>query len=138
MMANNSIDFELLLKDAKFVQAMAKATAQVKKLNKSVKGIQTTANKSFKAKNLLKFGAALVGVQTAALAARKAFQILSRTVTGSIKDFAKFEKNMLAVRTLLDDTSFAGKTAEQGFKKMGKEMTKDAIGGEGAGASAAQ
>lgn len=121
---NNNIEFDLLLKDERFIAALAKATQQVNKLNKSVKRVEKTSKSSFSTGRIVKFGVALVGVQTAALAARKGFQLMARTAVSSLKTFAKFEKSMLAVRTLLDDTSFAGKTAGEGFAQMGQDLTK--------------
>jgi len=120
----NPIDFELLLKDQKFQEALRKAVRSVKKVDRGLKQTQKTSKNSFKTGRILKFGVALVGVQTAALAVRKGLQLMIRAATGSVKTFAKFEKEMLSVRTLLDETSFAGKTAGEGFKQMGKEMTK--------------
>jgi len=104
--------------------SLNKVSKAANKASKSIKSVGRARSKSFSAGKIVKFGAALLGVQTASLALRKGFQLVGREITGSIKKFAKFEKSMLAVRGLLDKTSFASGNVSEGFQKMGRDLTR--------------
>ena len=55
----------------------------------------------------------------------KKMGVVLAAITGvgvlATKSFSKFENDMKAVKTLLDDSSFSGKTQENGFKDLTKE-----------------
>jgi len=55
---------------------------------------------------------------TAAKVSGFAFAALTGVIAGTTAAFSSFEKSGATVKTLLDDTSFAGKTLEQGFKDL--------------------
>lgn len=127
---SNNIEFDLILKDKQFQQAAAKAAAGVDKISANVEGLEASLAKTgkrsssvFSTRNILKFSGALIGVQTAMAAVSKATRFLTSEVSESIKTFADYEKSMLAVKTLLDESALGGRTAEQVFASMGQEMS---------------
>ncbi len=83
------------------------------KTKKKVKGVGDSAGIS--EKKLKGMKTALKGVATAGAAA---FATLSVVAVKAIKDFAKFEDEMLGVKTLLNANSFGAKGLEQGFADM--------------------
>lgn len=77
--------------------------------NKSIKGIQGNLKK-------------------VAVASGAAFIALSAGIGATVKQFAKFDNELTAVKTLLDESSFASKTLDEGFEDLRKGLL--AVGSE--------
>lgn len=102
----------------KMRQQLDKALSPAKDLNKLLE-YQGKAT-GLTSENFKKFGNNLTGI------GKKMSIGITAPVVGamaySAREFAKFENDMIGVKTLLDETSFAdvGKTLEEGFKDLSK------------------